>query len=345
MKKNNVFLILLLAVMFAACSQSDKPVVPPTPPSGTTINYHLATADEARTLMQGNTEHYAKMSQLDIDWRLQKTGGTLSELQAMAWQQTRDFTESEKQFFDTAIGIIEDSLRQIGCSLPIPPEIVFIKTTMEEEGGPAAYTIKNQIFFGEKYISKLMPQVGKTDEENQAALMKFTEVVAHELFHTTTRNSPAFRQQMYDLIGFTVMPKDIVFPEVIANRIIINPDVEHMDNYAEFTIGGKKTRCEIVAFYTKTWAEAHAERGGDVSFFDFVKTFLVPIDDMSRTYPIEDASDFWDVVGRNTEYVIAPEECLADNFAFAVVRGMHPAKPYKTPTLIGNIITLLKQYK
>ena len=59
MKKNNVFLILLLAVMFAACSQSDKPVVPPTPPSGTTINYHLATADEARTLMQGNTEHYA----------------------------------------------------------------------------------------------------------------------------------------------------------------------------------------------------------------------------------------------------------------------------------------------
>lgn len=337
--------MLLLAVMFAACSQSDIPVVPPTPPSGMTISYHLATADEARTLMQGNTEHYAKMSQLDIDWRLKKTGGTLSELQAMAWQQTRDFTESEKQFFATAIGIVEDSLRQIGCSLPIPPEIVFIKTTMEEEGGPAAYTIKNQIFFGEKYISKLMPQVGNTDEENQAALMKFTEVVAHELFHTTTRNSPAFRQQMYDLIGFTVMPKDIVFPEVIANRIIINPDVEHMDNYGEFTIGGKKTRCEIVAFYTKTWAEAHAERGGDVSFFDFVKTFLVPIDDMSRTYPIEDVSDFWDVVGRNTEYVIAPEECLADNFALAVVRGMHPAKPYKTPALIGNIIALLKQYK
>ena len=345
MKKNNVFLILLLAVMFAACSQSDKPVVPPTPPSGTVINFHLATADEARTLMQSNTEHYAKMSQLDIDWRLKKTGGTLSELQEMAWQQTRDFTESEKQFFAMAIGIIEDSLRQIGCSLPIPPEIVFIKTTMLEEGGPAAYTIKNQIFFGEKIIAKNMPQVGRTAEENQAALMDFTEVVAHELFHTTTRNSPVFRQQMYDLIGFTVMPQDIVFPEAIANRIIINPDVEHMDNYAEFTIGGKKTRCEIVAFYTKTWAEAHAERGGDVTFFDFAKTFLVPIDDMSRTYPIRDVSDFWDVVGRNTDYVIAPEECLADNFAFAVVRGMHPAKPYKTPALIGNIITLLKQYK
>ena len=343
MKRNYVFLTLLLAVMFTACSKGDNPVVPPTPPSGTTIHYRLATADEARTLMQGNTEHYAKMSQIDIDWRLKKTGGTLSELQEMAWQQTRDFTEGEKQLFATAIGIIEDSLRQIGCSLPIPPEIVFIKTTMKEEGDPAAYTIKNQIFFGEKFIAKRMPQVGKTAEENQAALMDFTEVVAHELFHTTTRNSPAFRQQMYDLIGFTVMPKDIVFPEVITKRISINPDVEHMDNYAEFTIGGKKTRCEIVAFYTKTWAEAYAESGEDVNFFKYLKPFLVPIDDMSRTYTIEDASDFWDVVGRNTDYVIAPEECLADNFAFAVVRGMHPAKPYETSELIRNIIALLKR--
>ena len=69
MKRNHVFMMLLLAVMFAACSKGDKPVVPPAPPSGTTINYHLATADEARTLMQGNTEHYAKMSQPDIHYR------------------------------------------------------------------------------------------------------------------------------------------------------------------------------------------------------------------------------------------------------------------------------------
>ena len=84
MKMNKVFL-MLLTVMLVACSKDDNAVVPPTPPSGTVINFHLATADEARWLMQSNTEHYAKMSQLDIDWRLKKTDGTLSELQAMAW--------------------------------------------------------------------------------------------------------------------------------------------------------------------------------------------------------------------------------------------------------------------
>ena len=65
--------MLLLAVLFAACSNDDNPVVPPAPSSGTTISYHLATADEARWLMQGNTEHYARMSQIDIDWRLKTT--------------------------------------------------------------------------------------------------------------------------------------------------------------------------------------------------------------------------------------------------------------------------------
>ncbi len=51
------------------------------------------------------------------------------------------------------------------------------------------------------------------------------------------------------------------------------------------------------------------------------------------------------MVGRNTYNVDAPEECLADNFSFAVVRGMHRAEPYATPELIANITDLLKQYK
>jgi hypothetical protein len=54
--------------------------------------------------------------------------------------------------------------------------------------------------------------------------------------------------------------------------------------------------------------------------------------------------DFWDVVGRNTDYVFAPEECLADNFAFAVVYGID-GREYKTPRLISDITALLKEYK
>ena len=310
---------------------------------GTTINYRLASADETRKLMQSNTEYYAKMNQMDIDWRVRKEGSTLAELQTMAWQQTRDWTDAEREFMASIVGMITDSLNSIGCQLPVPSETVFAKTTQAEEGGAGGYTIKNIIFLGEMSVQACMPDTARTAQENQLLQRWFAELVAHELFHCVTRNSPAFRQKMYALIGFTVMDHDITFPEAITQRMGINPDVEHLDNYAYFTINGTKRRCELILLYDKSWAEASAEKGNQIIFFQFVKPGLVPLDDMSKVYDVTEASDFWTVVGHNTEYVISPEECMADNFSYAVVRGINPATPYNSPQLIQNIITALKR--
>ena len=126
--------------------------------------------------------------------------------------------------------------------------------------------------------------------------------------------------------------------------ILANPDVEHIDNYATFTIDGVKRQCELIVLYTKTWAEAYAESGEDASFFNYNESVLVPVDALDTYYPVSEVPDFWDVVGRNTEYVFAPEECLADNFSFAVVYGAEGYK-YETPQLIANMIASLKEYR
>ena len=311
--------------------------------AGTTINYRLATASETRQLMQSNTDYYGKMNQMDIDWRVRKDGGTLDELKAMAQQQARDWTDAERDFMATVIGMITDSLNSIGCQLPVPSEVIFAKTTQQEEGGAGGYTIKNIIFLGEMSVQACMPDTARTAQENQLLQRWFAELVAHELFHCVTRHSPVFRQKMYAQIGFTVMDHDITFPEAISKRMIINPDVEHIDNYATFTINGEKRRCELIVLYEKSWAEASAEKGNQIVFFSFLKPVLVPLDDMTKVYDITEVSDFWDAVGLNTKYVIAPEECMADNFSYAVIRGMNPATPYQSPQLIRNIITALKQ--
>ena len=311
--------------------------------AGTTINYRLASADETRKLMQANSEYYNKMNQMDIDWRVRKDGSTLEELKTMAYKQTRDWTEAEREFMKTVVSIITDSMNSIGCQLPMPPEIVFAKTTQIEEGGSGGYTIKNIIFLGEMSIGMCMPNADRTAEENKLTLMWFTELVTHELFHCLSRYSPAFRQKMYEQIGFTVMNQDITFPDDIRERLVTNPDVEHIDNYATFTINGEKRRCELIVLYDKTWAKARAEKGDQIAFFEFIRPVLVPLDDMTKVYDTNEISDFWETVGRNTSYVIAPEECMADNFSYAVIRGMNPASPYKSPELIKKIITALKQ--
>ena len=224
------------------------------------------------------------------------------------------------------VSFIERRLDEFECHLPLPDEIIFIKTTMDDEGSASGYTSRNMIVLNDLYI-----------EESSSFLL---ELIAHELFHCITRHSPEFRQKMYSLIGFTVMDHDIEFPERIRRRIMANPDVEHIDNYAEFTIDGVKRKCTLVTYYTSSWKEARISKGPITRFFDNIRVVLLPLDELDHPYKISDATDFWEKMGRNTKYINAPEECLAVNFSYAIVYG--PDEDYESPQLIRSILSALK---
>ena len=322
------------------------------------IRYHCASKAEGQQLIVANTDYYNSLNQMDLDWRMRKKGATKEELVDFAKSCVQEFTDKEKQKIAGAIAYIEKRLHEMGANLPFPKDdIVFIKTNMQEEGDAGAYTHKTEIYIGASVVrcnesKDGMMRLGGYDAE------QVYKLIGHELFHCLTRNSPEFRRGMYKLIGFTVMDKDIVFGPAIQNKILNNPDVEHIDNYAEFTIKGKKRKCELMVLYTHSWEEAVAEEGDDdVTFFDYNQSVLVPIDKPNKYYSISKASDFWDVIGHNTEYVLAPEETLADNFSCAVIYGpgrnsnIASAKEkeesqikYNTPQLIDNIILFLKSY-
>ena len=60
-------------------------------------------------------------------------------------------------------------------------------------------------------------------------------------------------------------------------------------------------------------------------FFDYIKIGLIPLNEQfipiqengeTIIIPIEQAEDLYEKIGKNTDYVINPEEVLADNFAF-----------------------------
>ena len=301
-----------------------------------TINFRFATKVEGQLLKTADTAYFNKFSQSDLDWRMCKENSSLDEYIAYCSEQVQDFTSDEQQIISKAISTIEDSLKALGCQLPIPDDIVFIKTTMKEEGGAAAYTIKNQIYIGSEFIKY-------GNGENPRASVFFTSIVAHELFHCISRYSPSFRQQMYALIGFTVMDEEIDFPESVRKRIITNPDVERYDSYGTFTINGQPRRCALMSLYTKTWKEAYAEQKDQATFFNNIDAVLIPLDDLSTSYSLKQCdvvSDFWTQVGENTAYVIAPEECMADNFSFAIIPSM-PRNEYKSAWLIQGIINPL----
>lgn len=140
---------------------------------------------------------------------------------------------------------------------------------------------------------------------------------------------------MYAILGFTVVGEDYDFPSEIRERIISNPDVERHKSYATFDIGGEKRDCVAIFITSRPF-----EQPGD-SFFELGVTGLVPVDDLGTLYTAEDAANFWEVFGRNTDYVIDPEETLADNFAFTIIYGPE-GREYESPEIIEAIDALLK---
>ena len=316
MKKQVLIIITLALLLSAAVCFADD----------TTFKYRFADAKEAAELLLSNRDYYDNLSQNDLNYRMQKLDATLAELEAFTATQTRDFTDEEKAAIDAAMAAIEQTCEEYGYKLPATDNIIFAKTTMQEECDAGAYTHGTQIYLGERLLS-----YGTTD--NPDAQASFREVVAHELFHCLTRNHPDFREAMYGILGFTVVPEDYDFAPEIDAVIISNPDVGHHNSYATFEIDGEMKDC-VVIFTSDPFAEP-----GDI-FFNSMQTGLVPVDDLSVMYLSEDAANFWDVFGQNTFYVIDPEETMADNFAYAITYGLE-GEEYSTPEIIEGIIAYL----
>lgn len=291
------------------------------------IEYSFATKEEGIEYLMANKEYYAGFSQIDLDYRMQKKNADMDEYQDFAKQQVLDFNEDEKNQIDELMAFIEDVIRENGYKLPKLEPVVFINTTMKEECGALAYTHGTKIFINMGHFV----QYGDSDYARA--------IMAHELFHCITRSNTEFRKAMYKLIHFDVQEDDFVIPPSVKVKFISNPDVEHHNAYAAFTIDGKKTDCFAVFI-----SEEPFEKEGD-SFFTSMDTVLVPTDGSDIYYPADEVPDFYEVFGENTDYVIDPEECMADNFSFALAYGIEgpEGNGYKSPEIIEGIIDYLKQ--
>jgi len=303
----------------------------------TKIKFRFADLKEAQNLYLSNTQYFNNFSQYDLDYKLNKKNATLKEFKDFGVSQMLEFTKIEKEILSKQIEKMEKTLEKQKMRLPFNQEITFIKSTQKEENGSLAYTHGTQIYLGEK-IFDLM------DNKNIKKMFTFEEILWHELFHCMTRTNKTFRKDMYKIIHFTVNEKDFKIPKLIFDISISNPDVEHHDSYATFNIKGKNIDCYMVLTASKPF-----NKPGD-SFFRCIQSAIVPIDSKGEFYLPEDAENFWDIFGKNTNYVIDPEECLADNFCYAMLNEEYQQYleckmnelNFKNPEIIEKIINYLK---
>lgn len=299
------------------------------------ISFRFASKEEGKELMLSNKEYYDGFSQNELEYKMQKKNAEMEEYLSFAGDQVMEFTDYEKAFISSHFKSMESKLRIKGYTLPPIDEIVLIKTTMQEEGGAAGYTHGTQIYIQDALLEGAL----NGSLVSRAMYIDYLDKFFwHELFHCLTRNNPDFRTEMYKLIHFTVAEEDFALPPSVFEYHISNPDVEHHNAYASFHIGDENIDCFIDSVTTK-----HFEEGE--TFFEFMTPVLVPTDGSDIYYMPEQSDNFYDIFGRNTDYVDDPEECMADNFSYALKYGIigENGNGYPNPEIIEGILSYLRK--
>ena len=267
----------------------------------------FASVEKSNELLTQEDGFTKSWSQFDIDSRMHKQNSTKEELFDFITQQTRAWTIDEKNKILTYISSIDKQIVAQGLKLDFPDEIYFVKTTADEEGGAGGYTRANFIVLKDDNLSQ-----NNEDLKN---------LIVHELFHILTRNSPEFRKSMYAIIGFNLM-NDVEYPENLKAYRITNPDAPQIDSYISLIADGQSIDCMMILYSDRDYSGGEFFNYLNVGFLslkgDSIKTIEYK-DDEPVIYTLKQVTGFFEQVGKNTQYIIHPEEVLADNFTFTIL--------------------------
>ncbi len=269
------------------------------------------SSENAATALSEEDAYIQVLSAYDYAAKF-KSDRVLTEQERLAFFQdkTLDFTADEQIRIAAAIKIINNKISPLG--LNVPAEIKFIKTDGTEEGG-AAYTRDENIILSEHMLMMNGPN--------------FNALIAHEFFHVYTRYNSNYRADLYELIGFNAAA-GLDYPENIEDLRISNPDAPDVRYYVNDTYNDKEMLFIPIIFSSEPY---DFER--NISFFETMemKMLAVTLDAGILAPEYQDGApvlvDLYDLptvyknTGRNTDYVIHPEEILADNFALYIIGG------------------------
>jgi hypothetical protein len=215
--------------------------------------------------------------------------------------------------------IINHSFQKIFSIFPkkqqntwFPKNIYCIKVTGEGYGKQTYYTRNGCI---------IIPEMALQDALNGDST-EFERTLSHELFHIVSRYNTTLRTALYHRIGFDTIHNLLFTNDLLRKRMIENPDGTQAAR-----IKLNDTTQGVLVCYSR---EPDFKLGAD-NFHTHFKwgMFQAKKQKNSAWNLITDSlgestlSNTWEVsffrqVGTNTEYIIHPDEILADNFALVV---------------------------
>ena len=297
MKKNTFLLLLFITVNGLVNASGLKPIIE---------TFKFATLEEGRKMLASEDEYTDQWSDFDIKSKFQKENSDKATLLMHASNQVREWSIEEKNRILQVLENFVSSVDSLGLSIKMPDEIYFIKSTAEEEGGAAGYTRVNFIVLKDEMVASDSPML--------------KHLIVHEIFHILSRHDAEMRRKLYNIIGFKMMDQ-ITYPDSIKDYMVSNPDAPLADSYINLTVKGDSVACVMIIYSKRPYT------GG--SFFEYLNIGLLSLslegkkeplleNDHPIIYTINEVDNLFTQIGKNTNYIINPEEILADNFTFLI---------------------------
>jgi len=276
-----------------------------------TVEFRFPDATTARGLLGQEDTYTAAASAFDRKVRMGTANDPgIKKYLDFVSEQVIPWNDSSRDSVQKAIEAIQSPLGEMAIRLQTPVNL--INTTGREESG-AAYTRGNEIIFPTRELGS----------SNRPPI----KLLAHELFHVISRQHPDLRDQLYELIGFK-KANPIKLPEKISHLRITNPDAPVIEHVMQLQL----TPEESVYIAPMLIAKSDYKAAGPSSLFAYLSFKLMQVnqtpdgwkaalDSNGPIYHSPQTADFQRQIGRNTGYIIHPEEILADNFALLITDG------------------------
>jgi len=267
------------------------------------------TVGQAQIIKDDAEGYFDKIRVLDMQIQMNSTSRgdrntLLKDYKKHLQSSVMEWKPDEQQFVANIMKKAFDLVKKVSPKA-FPDEIIMIKNNMNHYGEGVFYTREKAI---------VIPL--NTLEMKDSA--DFLKTMIHEVFHIYSRYNTAKRDELYKKIGYSkIAPPKI--PAILERRILLNPD--GVDFNYQINVKRKTTGQGIIAMPI-IFSKMLNFSPDKTDFFDYLQFYLFEVSNgevqVTRngdsTVRIKNITDFYEKIGTNTQYIIHPDEVLADNF-------------------------------
>lgn len=311
-------------LLLNACKRSQKDAVKTD--ASKAVVFDLLSQDEGKLAIQTDVKegYFENVRPLEMCIQMGKKLEPSEDLLQLKQAYINYLEDDVAPFSDedkALITLVEDSINVLLKNVNpkwLKRDIYLVKLNAKAYGEGVFYTRDNGIYI----------PYSELNEENLGGLIS---VFLHEIYHIMSRYSEDFRRSSYKLIGFEAVEGQLDFPKELDRRILLNPDGVNMAYAITLKTENEEDKpikaISVIHTNTPNYSETKP------AFFSYIQFDLFQIEPKDDGYKVNISEEigpmvtpdipdlyypsFFEQIYDNTQYIIHPDEIMADNFMFA----------------------------